>query len=168
MHSYLVVLKLTCCDSQALSSPLNLEVPIGRKRAVTNGALTISYISNRLKAAFSTSHQFLPTVSQPFGHHTDMPAPPTCGQNPPSSKDGDKPSGQEDLITLVHSLTQKVDTLSSTWARDLAKLATYCLQPPTSQSCSSAFDQFLQAPHCLADDCPTLLPNGSNYPLLHL
>ncbi|MBW0467432.1 hypothetical protein O181_007147 [Austropuccinia psidii MF-1] len=82
--------------------------------------------------------------------------------------DDDKPSSQEDLITLVHSLTQKVDSLTSAWARDLAELTTYRSQHPTpsaaSQSRSYAYEKFLQAPHFLANNGPTLLPNGSNYP----
>ncbi|MBW0535966.1 hypothetical protein O181_075681 [Austropuccinia psidii MF-1] len=96
-----------------------------------------------------------------------MPAPLTCSQNPQSEED-DKPSNSEDLVALVHSLTQRVDSLTSTWAKDLAELQSYQSQPPPlstlSQGHSSAYEKLLKAPHCLADNGPTLLPNGANYP----
>ncbi|MBW0498959.1 hypothetical protein O181_038674 [Austropuccinia psidii MF-1] len=87
-----------------------------------------------------------------------MPAPLTCSQNP-QSKEDDKPSNSEDLVALVHSLTQRADSLTSTWAKDLAELQYYQSQPPPLstlyQGHSSAYDRFLQAPHCLADNGPT-------------
>ncbi|MBW0466466.1 hypothetical protein O181_006181 [Austropuccinia psidii MF-1] len=96
-----------------------------------------------------------------------MPAPLTRSCNP-HSKEDNKPSTSEDLVALVHSLMQRIDSLTSARARDLAKLQSYCSQTPSSstssQSHSSAYNKSLQAPHCLADYSPTLLPNGANYP----
>ncbi|MBW0478870.1 hypothetical protein O181_018585 [Austropuccinia psidii MF-1] len=97
---------------------------------------------------------------------SNIPAPSTLSRNPPS-KDGNKPSNSEDLVALVHSLTQRVYSSTSAQARDLAKLQSYCSHRPPSSTPSqphfSAYNKFLQAPHHLAYDGPTLLPNGSNY-----
>ncbi|MBW0465359.1 hypothetical protein O181_005074 [Austropuccinia psidii MF-1] len=60
---------------------------------------------------------------------SNIPAPSTHSRNAPS-KDGNKPSNSEDLVTLVNSLTQRVDSLTSACARDWAKLQTYHSQPP--------------------------------------
>ncbi|MBW0494183.1 hypothetical protein O181_033898 [Austropuccinia psidii MF-1] len=79
-----------------------------------------------------------------------MPSPLTFGWNPPS--------GLEDLVALVHSLTPKVDSLTSACAKDLAELANYHSQPH-----SSVYEKFLQAPHRLAKNGPSLLANGFNY-----
>ncbi|MBW0522834.1 hypothetical protein O181_062549 [Austropuccinia psidii MF-1] len=75
-----------------------------------------------------------------------MPAPSNRIQNPP-------PSRQEDLISLVHSLTQKVDTLSSAWAKDLAKLATLTFHSNLPPKCILPL---------MISSCKP--PNGSNYP----
>ncbi|MBW0532877.1 hypothetical protein O181_072592 [Austropuccinia psidii MF-1] len=108
------------------------------------------------------------TTSFPISNScTNIPAPLTCCQNPPSSKDIDKPSSLEDLVYLVHSLVQKLDSLTSAHARDLVELTNYCSQHPNpssaSQSRYSVYEKFLQAPHHLPNNGPTLLPDCFNY-----
>ncbi|MBW0527297.1 hypothetical protein O181_067012 [Austropuccinia psidii MF-1] len=96
---------------------------------------------------------------QPFGRLIKKPAP---------YNDSDKPSNSEDLVTLAHSITQKVNYLTFACARDLAKLMSYGSQHQSLQSPSqlhaSMYNKFVQAPPCLVNDGPTLPPNGSNYP----
>ncbi|MBW0521259.1 hypothetical protein O181_060974 [Austropuccinia psidii MF-1] len=52
----------------------------------------------------------------------------------------------------------KVDSLSSACAKDLAELANYHSQPH-----SSVYENFLRAPHRLANNRLSVLANGSNY-----
>ncbi|MBW0496849.1 hypothetical protein O181_036564 [Austropuccinia psidii MF-1] len=85
-------------------------------------------------------------------------------KKPAPYNDSDKPSNSEDLVALVHSLTQKVNSLTFACAGGLAKLISYGSQhhslPAPSQFHASMYNKFVKAPPCLVNDGPTLPPTA--------
>ncbi|MBW0571780.1 hypothetical protein O181_111495 [Austropuccinia psidii MF-1] len=128
---------------------LNCEISLFRN--ASGDALTSDISPNKSKGA---STQLTPSCGiQVFWLSLKITASSSWGWNPPFTDDGNKPSRQEDLISPVHSLTQKVDSLFPAQEKDLAMLAAYCNQQHISAVPTSShlfvYNKLLQAPHPL-------------------